>query len=184
MHWNKTRYSGGRTATRTWIQWTILEQWRCRKVHVLGGMPDSQHAVIDLLTQPTIDQQSPANIVGLDGNGCFKVALYDEYWAPTRHEPADHLSIRDTVKQSLLEIKEYWQDVGVWPDTEPVDLYGSAVGRPDKHIFMDRGGDPIPTRDALEAAYVEEYEDYGTLAFNTEIQKKFIEYREGLTQRG
>lgn len=49
---------------------------------------------------------------------------------------------------------------------------------------MDRGGDPIPTRDALEAAYVEEYEEYGTMAFDTETRKKFIEYREGLTQRG
>jgi hypothetical protein len=81
-------------------------------------------------------------------------------------------------------MKRFWQDHGVWPDTEPVELYGPAVHEPNECIYMDRGGDPIPNREALESAYVEEYEACGAVAFASESQKKFIEYREGLTQQG
>lgn len=45
----------------------------------------------------------------------------------------------------------------MWPETEPVELYGEAVKEPDRLIFMDQGGDPIPDREALENAYVDEY---------------------------
>lgn len=155
--------------------------WRGRKVHLLGASPPKQYDVIQALTQSTITGEPPADIVGLDWNGPHKGALMGEYWSRDGWQPADQLSIRETVRKSLKEIKEYWQERGVWPDTEPIDLYGPAVKEPDERIFMDRGGDPIRDREALESAYVEEYEEYGMLAFECESQKKFTEYREGLT---
>ena len=164
-------------------EFSDLENWRGRKIHLLGASPPKQYAVIEELTQPTLIGDPPADIIGLDWNGAQKVAYYGEYWSHDGWQPADHLSIRETVRESLKEIKQYWQDRGIWPNIEPIDLYGPAIEEPDEHIFMDRGGDPIPTWDALEAAYVEEYEEHGALAFDTEIQKKFIEYREGLTQQ-
>lgn len=99
-------------------------------------------------------------------------------------QPADYLSIRETVRESLREIKAYWQEHDVWPATEPINVYGPAVNEPDVLIFMDKGGDPILDRNALESAYVKEYEEYGALAFESESQKPFIEYREGLAQQG
>lgn len=158
--------------------------WRGRKVHLLGASPQKQYQVIEDLTQPTLEEEPPADIVGLDWNGVQKVASHGEYWTPDGWQSADHLSIRETVRTSLQEIKQYWQDRGVWPDTEPVDLYGPAVREPDECIYLDRDGDPIPDRESLEAAYVAEYEGYGAVAFASESQKKFIEYREGLTQQG
>jgi hypothetical protein len=162
-------------------EYSTLGNWRGRRVHLLGASPPKQYAVIDELTQPTLAGEPPADIVGLDWNGPQKAAYLGEYWSRDGWQPADHLSIRETVRTSLTEIKQYWQDRGVWPDMEPIDLYGPAVTEPDDHLFMDRGGDPIPHRDALEAAYVEEYEEYGALAFESETQQQFIEYREGLT---
>lgn len=161
-----------------------LSEWRGRKIHVLGASPPKQYTVINGLTQPTLADAPPADIVGLDWNGLQKGAYKGEYWSRDGWQPADHLSIRGTVRTSLQEIKAFWQDHGVWPETEPIDLYGPALDEPDEHIFMDKGGDPIQDREALEAAYVEEYFDRGTWAFQSETQKKFIEYREGLTQLG
>lgn len=156
--------------------------WRGRRVHLLGASPPKQYAVIEELTQPTLVGGPPADIVGLDWNGPQKAAYLGEYWSRDGWQPADHLSIRETVQASFEEIKTYWQDRGVWPDTKPIDLYGPAVEEPDEQIFMDRGGAPIPDREALEAAYVAEYEEYGALAFASDTQKQFIEYREGLTR--
>ena len=105
-----------------------------------------------------------------------------EYWSHDGWKPADHLSIRETVRKSLEEMKEYWLERGVWPDTEPIDLYGPAVEDPDKGNYMDLGGDPIPDREALENAYLEEYPEKGRLAFQSEAVKRFIEYRENLKE--
>lgn len=156
------------------------QDWRGRKVHLLGASPPKQYAVIEDLTQPTLPGDPPADIVGLDWNGPQKAAYLGEYWSRDGWQPADQLTIRETVRESLKEIKQFWQERGVWPDTEPIDIYGPPVQEPDECIFMDRGGDPILDRQALESAYVTEYEEYGTLAFASETQKKFIEYRDGL----
>lgn len=163
--------------------WTYSERsdWRGRNVHILGANPHKQYAVIQELTQPTITDDPPANIVGTDWNGPHKGALMGEYWTPDGWKPAHHLTIRDTVQRSLREIKVFWQDRGVWPETEPIDLYGPAVEEPDEHLYMDRGGDLIPDRAALEEAYVGEYEEKGTVAFAEERGKRFTEYREGWT---
>lgn len=164
----------------TWKEFSDILDWRGRNVHLLGGNPHVQYSAIQELTQPTVTGDPPANIVGMDWNGPHKGALMGEYWTPQGWEPADHLSIRETVRNSLYEIKRFWQDKGVWPDTEPIDLYGPAVQEPDERIFMDQGGDPIPGREALEQAYVTEYEEYGTLAFESQTQQQFVEWREGL----
>jgi hypothetical protein len=90
--------------------------------------------------------------------------------------------VRETVQRSLQEIKQYWQERDVWPETEPVELYGEAVEKPDEFVFIDRGGDPIPDREALEDAYVEQYSydgDEVKRAFQSEAYKEFVEWRAG-----
>lgn len=158
-----------------------IQDWRGQKVHVLGGAPPTQYEVIERLTQPTVTGEPPADIVGMDWNGFQKAAYVGEYWSRDGYQSADDLSIRETVRESLQEIKYYWKERGVWPETEPRELYGPAVTEPDEHIYMDHGGDPIPSREALEAAYIDEYDDRGVLAFEDETAKAFIEYREDLT---
>jgi hypothetical protein len=160
-----------------------IRDWRGKRVHLLGASPPKQYEVIQDLTQPTLFDDLPADIVGLDWNGVHGVALKGEYWSRNGWQSADHLSVRETVRKSLQEIKRYWQERGVWPDTEPIELYGEAVEKPDEFVFMDRGGDPIPDREALEDAYVEQYsydEDEVKWAFQSEAYKEFVEWREGL----
>lgn len=158
-----------------------LREWRGRRVHLLGASPPKQYSTIQDLTQPNLYGDPPADIVGLDWNGPHKVAYNGEFWSRAGWQPADHLSIRETVRKSLEEIKAFWQEKGVWPALEPIDLYDEAVKEPEFEIYMDQGGDPILDREGLESAYVEEYEEKGTLAFQNESRKKFIEYREDLT---
>jgi hypothetical protein len=157
------------------------QQYRGRDVHLLGGSPEKAYTAIQKLTQPNLSGDPPANVVGLDWNGVHKVAYLGEYWSSDGWKSAHELSIRETVRKSLEEVKEFWQSKGVWPDTEPRDLYGEAVDEPDDLIFMDRGGDPIGGKEELEHAYIEEYEEYGKLAFDSEDRKKHWEYYEGLT---
>lgn len=84
------------------------------------------------------------------------------------------------MRKSLEEIRTFWQERGVWPETEPIDPYEPAVIEPDELIYMDRGGDPIRNHERLKTAYVEEYVERGTWAFASESPKKFAEHREGL----
>lgn len=170
--------SGIRWGTRTVADDVAdIADWRGHRVHLLGGSPTRQYKVIDQLTQPTLDNAEPADIVGLDGNGVQKAAYYGDYWTPAGYQRADHLSIRETVRTSLREIKAFWQEHDVWPATEPVDRYGSAVKEPDDPVFAANGAD-ISSRE-LEDAIVVEYEDY-TLAYRSETERKRVEYYEGL----
>ncbi|MDS0476829.1 DUF6610 family protein [Natrinema sp. 1APR25-10V2] len=150
--------------------------WRDQKVHLLGGSPYEQYTVIDRLTQPTLANEPPADIVGLDWNGVQKAAYYGKYWHPDGWQSADHLSIRETVRTSLHEIKRFWQDRSVWPDTEPIDLYGPAVHEPDDPVYAVDGAD-IRSRDQLEESIVETYADC-TLAYRTETEQAFLEWRD------
>ncbi|RQG89638.1 hypothetical protein EA473_21750 [Natrarchaeobius chitinivorans] len=162
--------------------YSSVRDWRGRNVHVLGGSPQSQFEVIEELTQPNLTRDPPADIRGVDGNGVQKAAYFGEFYSRDGYQRADHLSIRETVKISLEEIKAFWQDKGLWPETEPRVLYGPAVQEPDQLIYMDQGGDPIPSRDALENAYIGEYEEHGRLAFENKTQKQFVEHREALNK--
>jgi len=156
-----------------------IRDWRGERVHLLGASPPKQFEVIQELTQPTLFDDLPADIVGLDWNGVHGVALKGEYWSRSGWQSADHLSVRETVRKSLREIRRYWQERGIWPDTEPIELYGEAVEKPDNPVFIDRSGDPIPSREALENAYVEEYSCDGGVkwAFQNEAYKEFVEWR-------
>jgi hypothetical protein len=149
-------------------------------VHILGGNPRAAYEAIQSLTQPTLDGREPANVVGYDWNGPLRMA-YWEYWTSEGWQDNGHLTPRETARRSYEEIKQYLQGKGVWPETEPRELHGPAVLEPEFEIFIDKGGDPISSREDLEKAYVEEYEEKGTLAFESEVQKEFVEYREGLT---
>jgi hypothetical protein len=153
--------------------------WRGRKVHLLGASPQKQYQVIEDLTQPTLNGEPSADIIGLDWNGMQKVAYHGEYWTPDGWQAADHLSIRETVRTSLREIKQFWQDRGVWPDTEPIDLYGSAVREPDEPVYTVNGGD-IWSREQLEESIIKEYDEMGTLAYRSETEQAFVEWREEL----
>lgn len=147
--------------------------------HILGGNPHDAYEAIEKLTQPTIDGRPPANVVGYDTNLPLRMA-YWEYWTPDGWKDNGCMSPRETARRSYREIKEYLQEKDVWPEVEPAEIYGRAVEEPDELLWMDDGGDPIGSREQLESAFVDEYEEYGKLAFRSESQKKFIEYREGL----
>jgi len=155
-------------------------KFRGWEVHILGGNPMDCYKAIQSLTQPTLDDREPANVVGYDCNLPLRMA-YWEFWTPEGWMDNGGMSPRETARKSYQEIKEFLQGKGVWPETEPRELYDEAVQEPDFEIFMDRGGDPIPSREDLEAAYVEEYEEKGVLAFESRVEKEFIEWRERLT---
>jgi len=159
-----------------------LSDWRGRRIHLLGSAPDKQYRAMRELTGPNLSGDEPADIVGVDWNSVHKVAYHGEYWSQDGWQSADHLSIRGTVRESLKEIKQFWQDKGHWPETEPIEIYGEPTEEPDDSIWMDDGGDPIGSLEELEKAYVSEYEGRGKMAFRNEAQKKFIEYREDLTK--
>mgnify|MGYP007042725897 CR=1 FL=1 len=123
------------------------------------------------------DLLAATNEIGVDWNGIHLAALHGEYFTPHGYGTADHLSIRETVRESLEWIKRFWQDKGVWPnsgdtrsplETEPMDPVWAVDGR-------------RATSGALEDAIVVEYQNGQTLAFRNQHERDRIEYREGLT---
>lgn len=102
---------------------------------------------------------------------------YWQYWTPSGWKDNGHRSPRESARRSYQEIKSYLQNKQIWPETEPVDLYGPPVQRPDDELFLNSGRH-IRSRDELEKAVVEEY-DEGTYAFESDTARKFLEYREG-----
>lgn len=156
--------------------------WRGRRVHLLGASPHKQYNTIQDLIQPTLTGEPSADIVGLDWNGIHQTALKGEYWTQEGWQPADHLTIRETVRKSLKEIKKFWQDKDIWPEIEPIDLCGMAVEIPDDPVYAVSGAD-IQTREQMEEAFIEEYPYNGEarkMAFQNESEKQFFEYRAGL----
>ena len=95
--------------------------WRGRRVHILGGSPPKQLDVIDRLTQPTLTDEPPAKIVGLDWNGVHRGAQFGEFWTADGWDDsgreADHVSVRDAVRYGLDHVRSFWQAHGVWPKT-------------------------------------------------------------------
>jgi hypothetical protein len=118
-----------------------------------------------------------ADIVGVDWNGVHLAALHGEYFSPHGYGSADHLSIRETVRESLRHIRSYWKSRGVWRTTET-----------DRNPLTAEPMDPVwaadglrATGDGLEDAIVVGYENGQTLAYRNQHERDRIEYRAGLT---
>ncbi|AWB28407.1 DUF6610 family protein [Halococcoides cellulosivorans] len=97
--------------------------WRGRRVHILGGSPPTQLEAIRQLTRPTLTDDPPADIVGLDWNGLHRGAQFGEFWTAggwdNSGRDADHLTVRKTVRHSLGQVRGFWKHHGVWPETTP-----------------------------------------------------------------
>lgn len=136
----------------------------------------------------------------MDWNGPAKIAYKGEYWSRNGWQSADHLSIRSTVEKGLREIRAFWREKDLWPETMPRDVYGVAVQRPDDPVWAATGAniyerppdlfapadapdlDPLnPDADPVEDAIVVKYENGQTLAYRSETERARIEYYEGLT---
>lgn len=128
---------------------STINDWRGRRVHLLGASPPKQFEAIQRLTQPTITGDPPANIIGIDWNGPQRVAYLGEYWSRNGWQAADQLSIRETVRKSLREMRKFWQERGVWPTETPVESSGPAVREPDDPVFT-ASGETIRERETLE----------------------------------
>jgi hypothetical protein len=170
-------YAMGYSDTQA-LDFTDPVNWRGQDLHLLGASPPKQYTAIQDLTQPTISGDPPANIVGVDWNGLQKVAYKGEMWTRDGWQSADHLSIRETVRRGLREIKAFWQARGVWPDSDPTAEHRPAVQYPDDPVFV-RSGHDIQDRDTLEDATVVEYANGQTLAYESPADRAFIEHRHG-----
>lgn len=133
---------------------SIPSDWAGRRVHLLGGSPPKAWTALKQLTgigeqtqlsafgsdsvsdsdgnsasQAAADGGGErATVIGHDWNGLSKVAFKGEYWhRETPHwRNADRLSIRETVKRGLVQVRRYWKERGVWPATMPKTVYGPA----------------------------------------------------------
>lgn len=151
--------------------------WRGRNIHILGSSPQKQYKIIQKLTQPTLTNEPPANITSMDWNGVHLGALKGQYWHPDKWQDADHLTIRETVRNSLQEIKGYWEDLDLWPETTPREFIGPATQTPTDYVSATTG-DQIESLDELEDSIIARHENYGDLAFSNSAEKKFFEHRE------
>jgi len=98
---------------------------RGRRVHILGGSPPKQLDAIRQLTRPTLTDEPPADIVGVDWNGLHRGAQFGEFWTADGWDDsgrdADHVTVRKTVRHSLARVREFWRTHGIWPETTPQD---------------------------------------------------------------
>jgi hypothetical protein len=108
-------YSRG-YANRLAHEFSDPADWRGRRVHILGGSPPKQLDAIRQLTRPTLTDEPPADIVGVDWNGLHRGAQFGEFWTADGWDDsgrdADHVTVRKTVRHSLAR---------VWPETTPQD---------------------------------------------------------------
>ncbi|WP_188854020.1 DUF6610 family protein [Haloarcula argentinensis] len=157
-------------------EYTDIVDWRGRRVHLLGASPTKQYPVIEELTQPRVTGEEPADIVGVDWNGVHLAALHGEYFSPHGYGSADHLSIRETVRESLRHIRSYWKSRGVWPTAETER--NPLTAEPMDPVWAADGS--RATVDGLEDAIVVEYENGQTLAYRSQHERDRVEYRAGL----
>lgn len=161
-------YSRG-YADRLAHEFSEPSDWRGRRVHILGGSPPKQRDVIQQLTRPTLTDEPPANIVGLDWNGLHRGAQFGEFWTPDGWNDdgrdADHVTVRKTVRHSLSRLKAFWQCHGVWPestshdDTLEIEYEGPSPTDLDSAACTECGANVWTTR---RGPYVAEY-DTGAL---------------------
>jgi hypothetical protein len=150
-------------------EYSELEDWRGRRVHILGGSPPRQWDAIQRLTQRTLGNHQPANIVGTDYNGFFGSAMqYGSFWTregwQNPERGCDHwedarwewsgadiidravarrspreLELGDKLRIGLYEAKHYWRKRGVWPTTVPDDLHDATQAAPTSSVFAGDG---------------------------------------------
>jgi len=93
--------------------------WRGRRVHILGGSPPKQLDAIRQLTRPTLTDEPPADIVGVDWNGLHRGAQFGEFWTADGWDDsgrdADYVTVRKTVRHSLARVREFWRGHGSGP---------------------------------------------------------------------
>ena len=110
------------------------------------------------MTRPTLTDEPPANIVGLDWNGLHRGAQFGEFWTSDGWDDsgrdADHVTVRKTVRHSLARLKEFWQFHGVWPELtsqddslgveyegpSPGDLDGAACTECEANVWTTQRG--------------------------------------------
>lgn len=148
-------YSRG-YADRMAHEFSAPTDWRGRRVHILGGSPPKQWAVIQQLTRPTLTDDPPADIVGLDWNGLHRGAQFGEFWTATGWDDsgrdADHVTVRKTVRHSLGRIRAFWQAHGVWPESTPqndglrLEYRGPAPSDLDTAVCTECGANVWATR--------------------------------------
>jgi len=123
--------------------------WRGRRVHILGGSPPKQLEAIRQLTRPTPSADPPADIVGVDWNGLHRGAQFGEFWTADGWDDsgrdADHVTVRKTVRHSLVRVREFWKAHGIWPETTPQD----------EGLHIEYGGRRQPISSRLLAPNVE-----------------------------
>ena len=99
--------------------------WRGQRVHILGGSPPKQLDAIRQLTRPTLTDEQPADIVGVDWNGLHRGAQFGEFWTADGWDDsgrdAGHVTVRKTVRHSLARVREFWKSPGIWPESTPQD---------------------------------------------------------------
>lgn len=140
--------------------------WRGRRVHILGGSPPKQLAVIDKLTQPTLTGDPPADVVGMDWNGLHRGAQFGEFWTSEGWDnsgrDADHLTVRKTLRHGLAHARAFWQEQGIWPETTPVEEDVMIQYRPPKPADLDSTTCTACEADAWEGPrgpFVAEYDN-------------------------
>ncbi|QKY18470.1 DUF6610 family protein [Halorubrum sp. CBA1229] len=146
--------------------------WRGRRVHILGGSPPKQLEAIRQLTRPTLTDEQPADIVGLDWNGLHRGAQFGEFWTADGWDDsgrnADHVTVRKTVRHSLARLKAFWQSHGVWPDATPhddtieIEYEGPSPTDLDSAACTDCGANVWTTR---RGPFVAEYDTGDTCGY-------------------
>lgn len=180
-----------------------ITDWRGRRVHVLGGSPPTQWDVIRDLTQPTCFGDPPADVVGADYNGAYFAAeSWFKYWhheTPHWRREQEYEDIREVINRSLEEIRTYWEDRGVWPESSPIEQFGPAVLTPDDPVLGSSGTHYSTNEDDLHHGRghirdhetgeskeipleIVEYEDGTTLTYEDSSRRAFVEYRGGVIQ--
>lgn len=188
-------YPNGYSST-TADDYSRTGDWQGLDVHILGGSPQTAWDSIRRLTGASDPHEglgqwgaapdSTANVVGMDYNGFFGVAMRGEYWdRETPHwRAADDLSIRGTVRRSLSNIRRFWRERGVWPSEatgsdptrEPTlaDLENPVCLRCGRHLDRRDGcGDCDPI--------LVEYDGGGVFGYCSEQCQQWVEYHDSPT---
>lgn len=102
---------------------------------------------------------------------------YGEFWTCDGYQDAVGLTLQEQADRALKEIRQFWEDKDLFPETTPEDLAGPAIQHPDKPVFANSGKAMRSYRD-FETAYIGEYKKHGKLGFKSKRAKRWFEHRE------